>query len=196
MPLHPCLSMNLCLPRTLRILLQVASLCLFTLLASAVSAQALPAAVKASLPEASVTGSGKYTWFGLSLYDARLWADKKSFAAPNWQSASVALELVYARRLVGERIAVASIDEIRKLGIGTAAQQEAWLGAMKALFPDVDEGTQLIGVYAPGQPTRFFRDGTPIGEVADPAFGPAFFGIWLHPKTSAPKLRTALLGSK
>ena len=159
-------------------------------------AQNLPPVVKAALPEASTVGSGKYSWFGLSLYEARLWADKRSFSATNWQSSSLALELLYARKLVGERIAVASIDEIKKLGLGTAAQHEAWLSAMKKLFPDVDDGTQLIGVYVPGQPARFYRDGVAIGEVSDPEFGPAFFGIWLHPKTSAPKLRAALLGSK
>ena len=116
--------------------------------------------------------------------------------ASNWAAGNLALELVYARRLYGERIAVASIDEIKKLGIGTAAQHDAWLGAMKKIFPDVEEGTQLIGLYAPGQPTRFVRDGTAIGEVSDPEFGAAFFGIWLHPKTSAPKLRAALLNGK
>jgi len=163
---------------------------------SAGAAHAQSAPIRAAVPEASLLGKGNYTWFGLSLYEARLWADKKSFSAPNWQGSSIALELVYARRLYGERIAVASTDEIKKLGTGTPTQHEAWLSAMKKIFPDVDEGTQLTGVYAPGQPTRFFRDGTPIGEVSDPDFGVAFFGIWLHPKTSAPKLRAALIGGK
>ena len=163
---------------------------------TAKSAFAQSAAVKAALPEASLLGKGNYTWFGLSLYEARLWADKKSFSASSWSGSGLALELVYARRLYGERIAVASIDEIKKLGIGTPAQHDAWLSAMKKIFPDVDEGTQLIGLYAPGQPTRFFRDGAAIGEISDPEFGVAFCGIWLHPKTSAPKLRAALLSGK
>jgi hypothetical protein len=60
----------------------------------------------------------------------------------------------------------------------------------------VDEGRQLTGVFTPGQASQFFFDGKPIGEIADPEFGPAFFGIWLHPKTTAPKLRLALLGLK
>ena len=163
-------------------------------IASGAFAQSAP--VKAALPEAGLLGKGSYTWFGLSLYEARLWADKKSFSASNWSGSSLALELVYARRLYGERIAVASIDEIKKLGIGTPVQHDTWLSAMKKIFPDVDEGTQLIGLYAPGQPTRFFRDGISLGEVSDPEFGVAFFGIWLHPKTSAPKLRAALVNGK
>ncbi len=166
-------------------------------LAGAALAQTAPSpSIRAALPDASLLGKGNYTWFGLSLYEARLWTDKKSFSAANWSGSSLALELVYARKLYGERIAVASIDEIKKLGIGSLSQHDAWLAAMKKIFPDVEDGTQLTGVYSPGQPTRFFRDGAPVGEVSDPEFGLAFFGIWLHPKTSAPKLRVALLGGK
>lgn len=160
------------------------------------AALAQSAAIRTAVADASLIGKGQYTWFGLSLYEARLWADKKNFSAANWSGSSVALELIYARRLYGERIAVASIDEIKKLGMGTPAQHDAWLSAMKKMFPDVEEGTQLIGVYAPGQPTRFYRDGVSLGEVSDPEFGSAFFGIWLHPKTTAPKLRAALLSGK
>ena len=50
-------------------------------LASAALAQS--AAVKAAVPDASLLGKGNYTWFGLSLYEARLWADKKNFSASN-----------------------------------------------------------------------------------------------------------------
>ena len=150
--------------------------------------------LKQALPDARVIGSGSFRWFGLKLYDASLWAVRGSFNPDNWQSASLALELNYARTLEGRRIAEASIDEMKKLGIGTPAQHKAWDEAMKQVFPDVDKTTQLTGLYVPGQPTRFFRNGAAIGEIADPAFGPAFFAIWLHPKTTAPKLRTMLLG--
>lgn len=157
-------------------------------------AHAQTATIKTLLPEASTIGSGTFRWFGLKLYDARLWADARSFSSAQWSSVPLALELTYARTLVGTRIADASLDEMKKLGMANATQQRAWLDAMKQLFPDVAEGTQLTGLYQPGQPTRFFRDGEPIGEIADPEFGRAFFAIWLHPKTSAPKLRAALLG--
>ncbi len=125
-----------------------------------------------------------------------MWGDKARVTASGWQSSSFALELEYTRTLYGEKIAIASIDEIKKLGVGSVAQHEQWLNEMKKIFPDVNEGQQLTGVFTPGQASRFFFDGKPIGDIADPDFGPAFFGIWLHPKTTAPKLRQALLGSK
>jgi len=123
-------------------------------------------------------------------------ATKQKLLRRDGRSALFALELEYTRTLYGEKIAIASIDEIKKLGIGTNTQHEQWLTDMKKIFPNVEEGQQLTGIFTPGQPSRFFFNGKPIGDIADPEFGPAFFGIWLHPKTSAPKLRQVLLNTK
>lgn len=160
------------------------------------STTSAPAAIRAALPDAELAGSGSYRWFGLKLYDIRLWTARKPLSPDNWESTPLALELVYARTLYGERIAKASVDEMLKVGFGTPAQHATWLEAMKRVFPDVSEGTQLVGIYQPGGATRFLRDGQPAGEIADPEFGKAFFAIWLHPKTSAAKLRLALFGMK
>ena len=150
---------------------------------------------QATLPGATVIGSGTFRWFGLKLYDATLYAER-DFNADNWTTEALALELAYARSLVGDKIAEASVDEMKKLGVANTAQLRAWDAAMKQVFPDVSEGTRLTGVYRPGQATRFLLNGEPIGEIADPAFGPAFFAIWLNPATSAPKLRAALFGKR
>jgi len=171
----------------MRALFRLVILCI--LLPAAAFAQNTP-----GLKDAVEVGSGPFRWFGLKLYDARLWAERGRMPGPDWQQVPLALELTYARSLVGSKIADASVDEMKKVAVGSPAQHEAWRAAMRALFPDVTEGTRLTGLYLPGQPTRFLRDGQPIGEVADPEFGAAFFAIWLHPKTSAPKLRSALLG--
>jgi len=48
-------------------------------------------------------------------------------------------------------------------------------------------------VQLPGQGTRFFLNGSLRGEVADADFTRLFFGIWLSPKTSEPRLREQLL---
>ncbi len=166
------------------------------LLPFAANAQPAPGYVRQVLPDAALVGQGLFRWFGLSIYKARLWGDKTRVTATGWPTSSFPLELEYTRMLYGEKIAIASIDEIKKLGLGSAAQHEQWLAEMKKIFPDVDEGRRLTGVFTPGQASRFFFDGSPIGDIADPEFGTAFFGIWLHPKTSAPKLRQALLSSK
>jgi hypothetical protein len=166
------------------------------LLPMAAHGQPPPGYVRQILPEAALVGQGMYRWFGLSVYKARLWGDKAKVTATGWRASSFALELEYTRKLDGEDIAIASIDEIKKLGLGTNPQHDQWLAGMKKLFPNVDEGHKLTGIFIPEQASRFFLDGKLIGAIDDPEFGPAFFGIWLHPKTTAPKLRQLLLGTK
>ena len=74
---------------------------------------------------------------------------------------------------------------------GTAAR---WLQAMRALFPDVNDGSRITGVHKPGVGAQFHVDGRLRGSVDEPEFARRFFGIWLSPASSDPKLRAALLG--
>lgn len=158
-------------------------------LAMALPAWSAPAHIEVDIPAARLSGQGTFRWFGLHIYDAQLWVGAKG-TAPD---APLALELTYARSLDGKKIAESSIDEIRKLGLGTPAQHSDWLTRMTTIFPDVKDGTRITGVYLPALGARFYLDGKLLGEIADPAFARAFFAIWLDPKTSAGKLREALL---
>jgi len=175
------------------------ALCLVMLLATAQAASIpsnspanLPAHIQQELPNARLSGEGSYRWFGLKIYDAALWVGESGYQK---NSARFILNLSYARNLYGERIAQASIDEIRQLDMGSSAQQQAWFTSMKALFPDVKEGTQISGVFIPEHGARFYRDGNLLGEIKDPEFARAFFAIWLDPRTSAAGLRNKLLAT-
>ena len=152
-------------------------------------AHAGPAHVDAHLNQSHLAGQGTFKWFGLKIYDAQLWVGEKGYRP----DAPFVLDLVYARKLHGIRIAEASVTEIEKLGLGSPGQRAAWLARMREIFPNVREGTRLSGVHIPGNGVRFYLDGTPLAMVADPAFAQAFFAIWLDPRTSAPALRAALL---
>jgi hypothetical protein len=152
-------------------------------------ALAVASGVHASTPLQPL-GDGTMRWFGLKIYEARLWTagGAPDFAQP------FRLELRYARSLRGEAIAERSAEEIARLGFGTAEQRARWLAAMRRLFPDVDEGDALAGEHVPGRGARFTHNDRPLGEVADPEFSRAFFSIWLDPRTREPGLRAALLG--
>lgn len=153
-----------------------------------------PAAVARHLADARLAGEGLLRWFGLRVYEARLWTAAPAQDPQALLATGFALELRYARALDGGAIAAASHDEIARLGLGSPAQRAAWLEAMRGLFPDVSAGDRLTGVNLPGRGVAFYRDDRPLGRIDDPAFGPAFFSIWLHPDTAAPSLRQALLG--
>ena len=160
--------------------------------AASTSTPSLPAELLTELPGATWRGNGVMRFFGLHVYDMRLWA-----AAPlagDGAAQALALELIYARKLVGAQIASRSIDEMKRIGPVSEAQAAQWLAAMTRLFPDVQAGDRLVGLQRPGQAARFFFNGTLRGEVADADFARLFFGIWLSPRTSEPKLRAQLLG--
>jgi hypothetical protein len=136
-------------------------------------------------------GSGRLHWFGLHVYDARLAVAGEQFdpAQP------FALTLRYAREFKGERIAQTSIDEIKRLGFGAAADHERWLGAMRQVFPDVKRGDELTGATVPGRGTQFFHNGRLVGTIEDPGFARAFYAIWFDPRTRVRELRANLLGA-
>ncbi len=179
----------------------------------AARAEAPPAVVLQHAPGVEMRGSGTLRWLGLRIYDAVLWAAParpvaSGPAGTNGTTGTTgttvadfdytrpfALQLRYARSLKGAAIAERSVEEITRLGLGSPAQRAQWGAAMRRLFPDVVDGTTLAGVHLPGRGARFYLNGQPLGEIADPAFSQAFFAIWLDAKTSAPELRSALLGA-
>ena len=169
-----------------------AGVALALILAAPVMAD-VPAHVAGALGPARIAGSGRLTWFGLHVYDARLFVPASGFDARRYMDQPFALELTYARALKGRLIAERSEAEMARLGLGSAAERQRWLADMAALFPDVRSGQRLAGVHVPGRGTEFLLDGKPLGRVDDPAFGPAFFAIWLDARTTAPELRASLL---
>lgn len=132
-------------------------------------------------------GSGELRKFGFLVYDAVLWA------GPNPVEAPLALQLTYKRDIAGQKIVDASVREMRELG-APASSLTVWGQAMSRIFPDVRSGDQITGVYQNGAAT-FLLNNREIGRINDPEFARYFFGIWLDPRTSEPKLRNRLLQS-
>jgi hypothetical protein len=152
----------------------------------------LPPTVASLAPDLRPQGGGELRWLGLPIYDGYFWSEAPEFSVTR----PFALDLTYRRDLVGEKIAERSVDEIAKLGFGSAEDRARWGEAMRRIFPDVKRGDRLIGVNLPGRGASFFHNGKPIGAIDDPAFARAFFGIWLDPRTSRPDFRKLLLGER
>ncbi len=171
-----------------RALSLLSMLSLLAVLGAAVAAPA-PPHVEEHLKQPRMAGAGVFKYFGLRIYDAELWVGEQGYQA----GAPFVLELRYARKLDGVKIAEASADEMAKLGAGTPVQRAAWLARMKEIFPDVKEGSRISGVFLPKGGARFYLDGKALASVPDPEFARAFFAIWLDPATTAKGLRAALL---
>lgn len=153
-----------------------------------------PPEISSALPGALLQGQGRLRIFGLHIYDAALWSPGR-LAAGDAQTAALALELRYARKLRGALIAERSLDEMKRVGEFSDTDGQRWLEAMQQIFPDVNAGDRLTGVHRPGVGVAFFVNGRAGGEVRDAQFARIFFGVWLSPRTSQPALREALLGT-
>ena len=80
--------------------------------------------------------------------------------------------------------------------IGTPEIQAGiWEKELAAVFPNIEPGQSITGIYSPKVGTTLFYEGKKIAQIPGAEFSKAFFGIWLDPKTSAPKLRAELLGN-
>ena len=145
-----------------------------------------------ALPKALSIGTGRLTVWGFQVYDARLWA-QPGFRAANFDRAQLALELSYLRAFKAEEIAERSIREMRRSKPVSDAQAARWTADLLRVIPDVRTGDRVMGIHKPGLGAAFWVNGKNTGEVQDAEFAKLFFGIWLSPNTSEPKLRDALL---
>ena len=157
--------------------------CLFT--SSAIASDA--SHIDQVLNPAKLQGSGKLTWWGLHVYDASFYRGASS------NSSEFALDLRYQKSFSGNAIANRTIEEMKKLGV-PEAQAQSWGKQLATFLPNVEPGQNITAIYAPKQGTTFYFEGKPLAQIAGAEFSKAFFGIWLDPKTSAPKLREQLLG--
>jgi len=160
------------------------------------AAVALVNLAHAAAPELSglmKRGQARFTFFGLHVYDIRLWS-AAPVAGANWHELPLTLEIEYARHLDGAEIAKRSLKEMRRQAAISDAQAQAWLAEMQAAFPDVRAGDRISGSFEPGAAAQFIINGQPRRRIADAQFARLFFGIWLSPQTSEPGLRERLLG--
>ncbi|WP_336580126.1 chalcone isomerase family protein [Alcaligenes sp. CHO6] len=159
------------------------------------TAAAAPQELRSTLPSAHLVGSGPMRFFGLRVYEARLWA-MPDFEPKEYARQPFALELIYDRKLEGEAIAERSVAEMRRVGSFSEQQARQWLLLMKKAFPDVLAQDRLLGVTDGTGDVRFFHNGRETARIQDTEYARLFFGIWLSEQTSAPGLRTALLGKR
>ena len=156
---------------------------------------AAPPEVARELPEARRIGQGRLRYFGLHIYDAELWAGPGLKPGEvDYARQPLALVLRYARALDGVKIAERSIEEMRRIGPFSAEQARSWLAFMSEAFPDVQDGDRLTGLLRPGEGASFAFNGSPRASLRDAEFARLFFGIWLAPASSQPRLRLRLLG--
>jgi hypothetical protein len=140
-----------------------------------------------------LVGEHRFTYWGFDVYHASLWANNTSFAANDWASQRLVLELRYLRDFQGRDIAQRSITEMQGQRALSAEQSQVWLQTLQSLLPNVRSGEVITGIYLPESGAQFLHQGKAVGEIRELEFARRFFGIWLSPQTSQPLLRQQLL---
>ena len=92
------------------------------------------------------------------IYDARLYVTDGIYD-PN---KPFALALSYLRPFSGSDIAERSVEEIRNQGSDDESLLVSWESQLKAIFPDVVEGDQIVGISDPLEGARFFLNDSSI----------------------------------
>jgi hypothetical protein len=142
--------------------------------------------VAKNISQAEALGQGRLTYWGFTLYDARLYASKEP-------KGGIALDIQYLRKFEAKDLAKQTLDELKKLGVSDTQRAE-WVDPLTKAFKTVQVGDSITAIKKPQGSTHFFYNGQFVSEISGESFSQAFFGIWLHPKTSVPQLRKSLLG--
>ena len=156
------------------------------------SAEDTRAELDAALPQHRLIGKSRLTVWGFQVYDARFWA-LPGFKPENLPGEPFALELAYLRDFTSRDIAERSMTEMRRSAAISEDQAKIWIDEMLRAIPDIKKGDRVMGIHRPGTGAQLLFNGKASGEIRDVEFARLFFGIWLSPKTSEPKLRAALL---
>lgn len=165
---------------------------LVLLLASLALAAEWPATVAVGGQELGLRGTGRLTWAWWKIYDVALHAP----AAGDPTAAGVPRRLAfrYLRDFSAEDLGKATTKTAReRIGTAPAAEIEAGITAINALWPAVVEGDELTLAYAPGQGTTVAHNGSVRGTVPGDAFAGVLFAIWLGADPIDADLRQDLL---
>jgi exopolysaccharide biosynthesis protein len=142
--------------------------------------------VSKNMSQVEGLGHGRMTYWGFTLYDAKLYASKEL-------KGGIALDIQYLRKFEAKALVKQTLDELKNLGVSDTQRAE-WADPLAKAFKPVQVGDSITAIKKPEGSTQFFYNGQFVSEISGESFSQAFFGIWLHPKTSAPQLRKVLLG--
>ena len=111
-----------------------------------------------AMPELKTVGEGSYRYLFWQLYDARLATVDGAFSDYQ-KNAPVLLELTYKRDITKQQFIDATVDEWKKLGHSSEAQQQQWSAQLQNLWQDVKQGDRLAALLLDDGRVQFYFNG-------------------------------------
>ncbi|MGO4998280.1 chalcone isomerase family protein [Oceanisphaera sp. W20_SRM_FM3] len=136
-----------------------------------------------------LVGKGQMRWMLFDLYQAQLYSTDGRYQAGRYPQA---LRLLYQKNISRDALIEATETEWQRLDIKA---QPSWSAQLRALWPNVKKGNELAIRVETSGISRFYFNQVPLGEITDPAFGPAFLAIWLSKNSLNPSLTRQLKGN-
>ncbi|WP_432449100.1 hypothetical protein [Aliiroseovarius marinus] len=139
-----------------------------------------------ALPGAVQRGQATFSYFGVPLYDARLFT--LGGAKLDWQQ-DFALELKYKRRLSENDLIQATLREMARMGgqVPIASQ-------LATCFQDVNRSDTYLAITDGPDRIRFWRNGQPTCTLSYPRIKRRFMDIFLGQKTQSARFTRRLKG--
>ncbi|NNF67257.1 MAG: hypothetical protein HKM98_07085 [Gammaproteobacteria bacterium] len=134
-----------------------------------------------------LVGYGDFKRWGFHIYDVSYWQNGGDTRA---------LKIIYRKNISSDRLIKSTLSEWGKVGTAAVDQQLLWADQLSKIWPDVSPGDSLIAVVAETHTEFTDGAGKTLGRVDDATFGQQFLDIWLHPDSSAGRLRDELLGQR
>jgi hypothetical protein len=128
--------------------------------------------VSKNINQVESLGQGRLTYWGFTLYDAKLFASKEP-------KGGIALDIQYLRKFEANALVKQTLDELKNLGI-SETQRTEWADPLAKAFKTVKPGDSITAIRKPEGSTQFFYNGQFVSEIVGESFSQAFFGIWLH----------------
>lgn len=169
---------------------------LFDLEAASLAGVTMPDTVQVAGKMLVLNGLGLRTKFVVKVYVAGLYLEQKSSDPSAILKADAPKRIVMQfLRGVSKKQMVDAFDESFANNAPDARKtMKADIDRMLDALEPLKEGDQMAFTYLPGTGTTLAINGKEKLTIADPAFGPVLFSVWLGPKPPNADLKKGLLG--
>jgi hypothetical protein len=129
-------------------------------------------------------GNFHLTYFGLDIYYVQLFSDKNIFSYDN----KLALVINYERKFTKDKLIQRSIEEIKKNNNIDDDLANFYKNELAKIFNDVNKGDRKTAYFDPKNGLKLYHNAKEMGQIKDLIFAKRFMDIWLHPKSTFPKM--------
>lgn len=150
-----------------------------------------PPELASAIHAAAPVGQDDFHKLFFHVYDISFWSD-----SGGWATAPYALSITYAMDFSANELVSRTLDEMRHVSRLDDTALKSYGAQLRRIWPDIKKGDRLTALATSPSQMGFFLNGKALGNMDDPAFIPAFFGIWLSPDSSEPVLQHILTGTK